>query len=35
VDKKEVRLTIFASAILVGVPLIVNAIHDLLSGRWG
>jgi len=33
-DKKEVRLTILASAILVGVPLIVNAIHDLLSGRW-
>ena len=33
-DKKEVRLTIFASAILVSVPLIVNAIHDLLSGRW-
>ena len=30
----EVRLTILASAILVGVPLIVNAIHDLLSGRW-
>ena len=34
VDKKEVRLTILASAILVGVPLIANAIHDLLSGRW-
>jgi hypothetical protein len=34
VDKKEVRLTILASAILVGVPLIVNAIRDLLSGRW-
>jgi len=34
VDKKEVRLTILASAILVGVPLIVNAIHDVLSGRW-
>jgi hypothetical protein len=34
VDKKELRLTILASAILVGVPLIVNAIHDLLSGRW-
>ena len=33
-DKKEVRLTILASAILVGVPLIANAIHDLLSGRW-
>ena len=33
-DKKEVRLTILASAILIGVPLIVNAIHDLLSGRW-
>ena len=33
-DKKEVRLTILASAILVGVPLIVNAIHELLSGRW-
>ena len=32
-DKKEVRLTILASAILVGVPLIVNAVHDLLSGR--
>jgi hypothetical protein len=29
-----VRLTILASAILVGVPLIVNAIHDVLSGRW-
>jgi hypothetical protein len=34
VDKKEVKLTILASAILVGVPLIANAIHDLLSGRW-
>jgi hypothetical protein len=34
VDKKEVRLTILASTILVGVPLIVNAVHDLLSGRW-
>ena len=33
-DKKEVRLTILASAILVGAPLIANAIHDLLSGRW-
>ncbi len=33
-DKKEVRLTILASAIQVGVPLIANAIHDLLSGRW-
>jgi hypothetical protein len=33
-DKKEVRLTILASAILVGVPLIVNAIHDVLAGRW-
>ena len=35
VDKKEVRLTILASAILVGVPLIANALHDLLSDRWG
>ena len=34
VDKKEVRLTILASATLVGVPLIANAIRDLLSGRW-
>ncbi len=34
VDTKEVRLPILASAILVGVPLIVNAIHDVLSGRW-
>jgi hypothetical protein len=34
VDKKEVKLTILASAILVGVPLIANAIRDLLSGRW-
>ncbi|WP_344808392.1 hypothetical protein [Microlunatus ginsengisoli] len=34
VDKKEVRLTIIASAVLVGVPLIANALHDLLSGRW-
>ncbi len=33
-DKKEVRLTILASAILVGVPLIANAVLDLLSGRW-
>ena len=33
-DKKEVRLTILASAILIGVPLIANALHDLLSGRW-
>ena len=32
--QKEVRLTILASAILVGGPLIANAIHDLLSGRW-
>ena len=29
-DKKEVRLTILASALLVGAPLIVNAIDDLL-----
>jgi hypothetical protein len=34
VDKKEVRLTILASALLVGAPLVVNAIHDLLSSRW-
>jgi hypothetical protein len=34
VDTKEVRLTILASAIQVGVPLIANAIHDLLAGRW-
>ena len=34
VNEKEVRLTILASAILVGVPLVVNAIHDVLSGRW-
>ena len=33
-DKKEVRLTILASAILLVVPVIANAIHDLLSGRW-
>jgi hypothetical protein len=33
VDKKEVRLTILASAVLVGVPLIANAIYDLLAGR--
>ncbi len=32
--KKEVRLTILASAVVVGVPLIGTAIHDLLSGRW-
>lgn len=33
VDKKEVRLTILASAILVGVPLIAGAIADLLANR--
>lgn len=33
VDMKNVKLAIFASALLVGVPLIVNAIHELLSGR--
>ncbi len=33
-DKKDVRLTILASAILVGAPIIASAIHDLLSGRW-
>jgi hypothetical protein len=32
-DKKEVRLAILASAILVAVPLIAEALHDLLSGR--
>ncbi len=32
-DKKEIRLTILASAILVGVPLIANAILDHVSGR--
>ena len=32
-DKKDVRLTILASAILVGVPLIASAIQDLRSGR--
>jgi len=34
VDKKEVGLAILASAILVAVPLITNAVHDRLSGRW-
>lgn len=32
-DKKDLRLAIVASAILVGVPLIANAIHDFVSGR--
>ncbi len=33
VDKKEVRLALLASAILVGIPLIANVIHDLLAGH--
>jgi len=32
VDKNDVRLTILASVILVGVPLIARAVQDLLSG---
>ena len=32
-DNKDVRLAILASALLVGVPLIASAIHDLLSAR--
>lgn len=32
-DKKDVRLAILASAILVGVPLIVNLVADRLSAR--
>lgn len=32
-DKKEVRLAIVATAVLVGVPLVINAVHDLLAGR--
>jgi hypothetical protein len=33
VDKNDVRLTIFAAGILVGVPLIARAVQDLRSGR--
>ena len=33
VDKNDVRLTILASVVLVGVPLIARAIQDFLSGR--
>jgi len=33
VDKNDVWLTIFASVILVGVPLIARAVQDLRSGR--
>ena len=33
VDKRSVRLTILASAFLVGVPLIAGAVQNLLSGR--
>ena len=32
-DKNDVRLTVLASVILVGVPLIVRAVQDLRSGR--
>lgn len=35
VDKKQVRLAILASAIIIGVPLIVNVVHDLLSSPGG
>lgn len=33
-DKKEVKLAVLASAIIVGVPLVAIAVQDLLSGRW-
>lgn len=32
-DKNQVRLTLLASAVLIGAPLIAGALHDLLSGR--
>jgi hypothetical protein len=33
VDKNQVRLTLLASAVLIGAPLIAGALHDLLAGR--
>lgn len=34
VNKNDVRLMVVASAIMVGVPLIINTIEDLVAGRW-
>jgi hypothetical protein len=34
VDKKQVALTGVAASILIGIPVVVNAVHDLLTGRW-
>jgi hypothetical protein len=34
VDKKQVALTGFAASILIAIPVVVNAVNDLLNGRW-
>jgi hypothetical protein len=34
VDKKQVALTGLAASILVLIPVVANAVHDVLTGRW-
>jgi hypothetical protein len=34
VDKKQVALTGLAASILILIPVVANAVHDVLSGRW-
>lgn len=34
VDKKQVALTGLAASIIVLIPVVANAVHDVLTGRW-
>jgi hypothetical protein len=34
VDKKQVALTGLAASILILLPAVANAVHDVLTGRW-
>ena len=34
VDKKQVALTGLAASILILLPVVANAVHDVLTGRW-
>jgi hypothetical protein len=34
VDKKQVALTGLAASIVILIPVVANAVHDVLSGRW-
>ena len=35
VDKKQLALTGVAASILIAIPVVANAVDDMLSGRWG